>query len=87
MAKIRDTFLLLLLGLVLTACASEATSEIAPEDVAVDPTSEPALAATLLPRSEPLVDNCLACHTDKEQLVALATESEDAHGSESEGVG
>lgn len=87
MTKIRDTFLLLLLGLVLTACAAETTSEIAPEDVAVDPTSEPVLAATLQPRSEPLVDNCLECHTDKEQLVALATESEDAHGSESEGVG
>jgi hypothetical protein len=46
-----------------------------------------------LPTVTPLValpaetDYCLECHTDKDVLVALATEAEDAHGSESEGVG
>lgn len=87
MTKLRDLLLFLLLGLVLTACATEAAPEIASEEAAVESVGESVPVAGLLPRSEPLVDNCLECHTDKEQLMALATESEDAHGSESEGVG
>lgn len=45
--------------------------------------SEAAPAATLPPAS----DYCLECHTDQEKLTSLATKEEDAHDSESEGVG
>ncbi len=83
-------FLLLLVALVFLALTGCQTAEV------VEPTqvteSEEA-EETSLPTVTPLValpaetDYCLECHTDKDALVALATEAEDAHGSESEGVG
>ncbi len=84
MIKLKHLIMLTLATLALAACASETTpeaTEILPADEAVVATSTP------LPTLAPVVDNCLECHTDKDKLVALATEGEDAHGSESEGVG
>jgi hypothetical protein len=49
--------------------------------------SIPLPTVTPLVALPPQTDYCLECHTDKDRLVALATEKEDAHGSESEGVG
>lgn len=88
MTKLKHFIMLTLATLVLTACASQATPDATatlPADEAEAETVVP--TSTPLPRLTPIVDNCLDCHTDKESLMALATESEDAHGSESEGVG
>ncbi len=84
MIKLKHLIMLTLATFALAACASEATPEVTDiplegEEVVV-PTSTP----LILP--DPVVDNCLECHTDKDKLVALATEEED-HESESEGVG
>lgn len=88
MIKLKHLILFTLAAVVLAACASEATPD-ATEILPTDETEVEAVVATStpLPRLTPIVDNCLDCHTDKEALMALATESEDAHGSESEGVG
>jgi hypothetical protein len=82
-------FALLFLGLaacqpaVVETPAAEAQVEAEPD---VEETTPPTVtqAVALL---EPATDYCLDCHTDKDRLVALAVEEEDAHGSESEGVG
>jgi PBP1b-binding outer membrane lipoprotein LpoB len=86
MIKLKHLIMLTLATLTLAACASEAT----PDATEIQPTEEAetiVATSTPLPKLTPVVDNCLECHTDKDKLVALATESEDAHGSESEGVG
>lgn len=88
MLKLKRLIMLTLATLALAACASQATpdaTETLPTDEAEAETVVP--TSTPRPRLTPIVDNCLDCHTDKEALMALATESEDAHGSESEGVG
>ena len=83
-------FVLLFLGL--AACqpaavetpaaeAQAADVEAAPEEETTPPTVDQVVALAESP-----VDYCLECHTDKEQLVALAKE-EDSHEEESEGVG
>lgn len=82
-------FLLLLVAFVFLALTGCQTAEV------VEPTqvTESEEAEATQPTVTPLValpaetDHCLECHTDKDALVALATEAEDAHGSESEGVG
>ncbi len=88
MFKLKHFIMLALATLALAACASQATPD-ATETLPADETEAETVVptSTLLPRLTPVVDNCLDCHTDKEALMALATESEDAHGSESEGVG
>ena len=53
-----------------------------------EPTSLPTEAPTLVPTPEPtkVVDYCVDCHTDKEQLISTAKPEVEAE-SESSGVG
>lgn len=81
--------IILLLGLgllVLTACTPKSTVTPMPAEtkttatlVAAIPTQPVAL--------EPVVNNCVTCHTDKDMLIQTAAPEEVAGESESEGVG
>ncbi len=79
--------LAILLGLgmfILAACGAAVTQTAAPQPT--EPAVQP--ASTLPPTATmaPVVDECLACHTDKDKLVSLAKPEEDKEG-ESKGVG
>lgn len=86
------------LGLLLGACAVAAqpeptattTKTLAPTWTPMNPPYDPAKEPTLTPTTEPTevvaVDYCVACHTDKDQLISTA-KVEEAHEAESEGVG
>lgn len=81
----RNHKLVFVLGITLVAlaaCSTAATQTPAPTATteAATPTAVP--TATIAP----VVDECLACHTDKERLTSLATHEEHGEG-ESKGVG
>jgi hypothetical protein len=69
---------------ILAGCATS-TPEPTPEP---EPTALPTEAPTLVPTPEPteVVDYCVECHTDKEQLISTAKPVVEAE-SESSGVG
>ncbi len=67
---------------ILAACGTAATQTPAPTEAPVAATATSAPTATIAP----VVDECLACHTDKDQLVAMAKPEEHSEG-ESKGVG
>ena len=73
--------------LLLGACTAKSPITTVPDET--DVAISEATPATIVPISlEPPVDYCIECHTDKEMLIeTAATEEEDAHGEESEGVG
>jgi hypothetical protein len=82
------TFLILCFSLLLLgACTAKSPTTTVPDET--DVAISEATPATIVPISlEPPVDYCIECHTDKEMLIeTAATEEEDAHGEESEGVG
>jgi hypothetical protein len=81
------TICIALIFLVLAGC--QPTEVVEPTQVMEMGETEESPLPTVTPlvALPPLVDYCLECHTDKDRLVSLATEKEDAHGSESEGVG
>ncbi|MDX1615404.1 MAG: hypothetical protein R3300_13910 [Candidatus Promineifilaceae bacterium] len=65
------------------------TETAAPTDTATAaPTDTPAPTATTAPTltEEPVADDCLACHSDQEQLIAVADPVEEVVG-ESSGPG
>jgi hypothetical protein len=82
--------LFILVALVFLALAGCQPAEVLEPTQVLEPDET---EETPLPTVTPLValpaqtDYCLDCHSDKDMLVALATEKEDAHGDESEGVG
>ena len=73
-----------------TACSS--TNE-APQPTATYvpqksvPTAVPTVEAAALPEEVEMVDECIRCHTDKEQLIDTAKPEVEDHESESEGEG
>ena len=71
----------------LAACGTAVTQTAAVEPTATDPIVE--ATATTAPTSTPIptVDECLNCHTDKDQLIAVAAPIEEVDESESSGVG
>ncbi len=82
------TFLILCFSLLLLgACTAKSPTTTVPDET--DVAISEATPATIVPISlEPPVDYCIECHTDKEMLIeTAATEEEDGHGEESEGVG
>jgi hypothetical protein len=64
--------------LVVSACSPKVEASVAPMDMSVD-TVEVIL-------STPEVDECLACHTDKQRLIDTA-KPEEVKVKESKGVG
>ncbi len=66
----------------LAACGTAVTQTPAPTATTAAATATPAPTSTVAP----VVDECLACHTDKDQLTALAKPEEHTEG-ESKGVG
>ncbi|MFO7584932.1 MAG: hypothetical protein R6W69_09390 [Anaerolineales bacterium] len=85
-----NKFVVILVALAFLALAGCQPAEVVEPTQALeaDETEEiPLPTFTPLVALPPKTDYCLECHTDKDRLVALATEKEDAHGSESEGVG
>jgi hypothetical protein len=86
MKRLSLIFLLGLGLLFLNACAAKSTVMPLPEETkatvptaSVNPTQPIAL--------EPVVNECVTCHTDKEMLIQTAEKEEEASESESEGVG
>lgn len=85
-------------GLLLGACA--ATTQSAPTLAAAvtdaptwtpaspteEPTLEPSATSTVLPTEVVVLDYCVACHTDQDQLITTA-KVEEVVEKESEGVG
>jgi hypothetical protein len=94
----KKIWLVLVVGLLLTACGPAATPEptatLPPTETntPVPPTDtpEPTATETQEPTSTPtevvVVDFCVECHTDKDQLI-LTAKVEPEVESESEGVG
>jgi len=83
-------FMTICIALIFLALAGCQPTEVVEPTQVLEPgeTEEsPLPTVTPLVALPPLTDYCLDCHTDKDRLVALATEKEDSHGSESEGVG
>ena len=83
---IRMKHLVMLLLLLVSACASPAAVSSTPQEAtqpvetnAQQPTAEAVTA-------EPL-DECVACHTSKEMLIETTEKVEDTAESESKGVG
>jgi uncharacterized lipoprotein YmbA len=78
--------LMVLVVLLLTGCGGATPEPVA--TTAPLPTSEPTQVATVDPTAEPtqVVDYCVGCHTDREQLVATAKPEEEVEA-ESSGVG
>ncbi len=75
------------LGLLfLNACAAKSVATPLPEETKATVTTVsviPTQPITL----EPVVNECVTCHTDKEMLIQTAEKEEEAGESESEGVG
>jgi len=72
---------LIAIALFISACASAETPS--PTATKEKPIETEAVVEVL---PEPEVDECLACHTDKERLIETASQVEDTE-SESTGVG
>lgn len=70
---------LLMLGLVLSGCAAQAETPTATEASLETPTE--------VVVSAPDSSECLACHTDKQQLIDTAKPEETDQEAESKGVG
>lgn len=91
MAKSKTLFLLSLILLLLTSCANADVSGPISQPVAFaaeaattpTPTSPPTEETSA--EAEP--DDCLACHTDKQQLIDTAKPEAPTTESESKGVG
>ncbi len=85
----RIAIVLLLLGLLLAGCQTAPAAETGLSGQSPQSETSPTPADTTAPVAvlPAPPDYCLDCHTDQERLTALATKEEDAHGSESEGVG
>jgi predicted small lipoprotein YifL len=86
---------LLALSLVLTGCGNDAPVEQAAEPVVAEPAlaleedavlEEAVVETAVTPTEEPITDECLACHIDKELLIDTADPIEEVV-SENEGEG
>ncbi len=71
-------FLCMAVLLVMAACSPAPTPE---------PTATAAPAPTESPTAAPAVDECVVCHTDKQQLIDTTKVEETGGESESSGVG
>jgi hypothetical protein len=71
---------LIMLGLVLSGCAAQTETPTATEAPVETPTEVVVVSA-------PDSSECLACHTDKQQLIDTAKPEEADHEAESKGVG
>jgi outer membrane biosynthesis protein TonB len=75
-----------------TSVPTEEPTEEPTEVPTEEPTEEPTEVPTEVPTEEPVAEitseNCLTCHSDKEQLIdTAAPEPEETESSESSGVG
>jgi len=72
--------------LFLSACAAKSSATPLPEE-----TKATVTLASVIPTQpialEPVANECITCHTDKEMLIQTAEKEKEAGESESEGVG
>jgi hypothetical protein len=88
MRSFRCFSLLMLISLLLAACAPEpAALNVADAPRQQRPTPTSAQLPTPLPTDAPAVDQCLSCHADKDRLIETAKPVEESAESESKGVG
>ncbi len=76
-----------LLVLLASACGPAATPAPTATATSVPPTATAEATTTSVPTPTEVVDHCIQCHTDKDQLIQTAKVEEEAGESESEGVG
>jgi hypothetical protein len=94
MRQIRWFYILLAFTLLLASCQPAGVSVSIEGSTALVATEPPdVLAAVVDPtpapqeEAQPVIDECLSCHADKDRLIETADPVEEAAESESKGVG